>query len=630
MVLFILIEGRVGLILLRTYDSSITMHFVPAAFAAFLSFHIAGSTPLSQLKARSPYAVKETHFVPRGWSDAGAPSPDHVLDLKIGLKNKRFAELEKELYEVSLPSHHRYRQHLSKEQVDNLVRPDDEASSLVDEWLKGSGVEQGERRYNSARDWISIRLPLSRVEELLDTKYSLYQHEDGTAMVRTTKWSLPQHLHEHISTIQPTTAFLRTSPKVQTVLESPGVDFNSDDFPPNNTELAGTCNFEGMSSSCLRLLYGTDQYTPQSPDSHIGFANYLGEVPLRSDASLWLKNFRPEALTGADAFEMISIDGGPIDNGSAVPGREGNLDLQTIIGQTYPINVTSYSTGGSPPFQSDLNTPTNTNEPYLAWLDYIVGQDDLPQTISTSYGDDEQSVPLSYAQAVCEGFAQLGARGVSLLFSSGDNGVGANNTCLSNDGKDTSMFLPAFPASCPYVTTVGGTRAYPEVVAFDPKNGYASGSGFSNYFAQPAYQKNSSVVDKYIESLNGAFDGMYNKSGRAYPDVAAQSYRYLVVYNGTVISLDGTSASSPTVASIVALVNDALMADGQAPLGFLNPWLYTGAGEQAFTDVVNGTSIGCKSAGFAAGKGWDVASGWGTPQFHTMLDLLGLGDKAGK
>lgn len=598
------------------------MHIFAAALAA-LSLGTKTVSALS-IPSNAAYAVKETHFVPRGWRDAGASSPDQVLDIKIGIKNKRFSELERRLYEVSLPTHHKYGQHLSKEDVDSLVRPDDDVTAQVDQWLEEKGISASQRKYSSAKDWISMRLPISHVEELLHTKYSVYKHEDGSSLVRTTSWSLPLHLHEHISTIQPTTAFLRPSPRLQTVVGSPGVDFNADDYAPNSTSLAGTCNFEGMTPQCLRLLYGTNSYTPQSANSHIAFTNYLGQIPSRNDTTLWLQQIRPQALAGAKAFEQISIDNGPIDNGTTAGGSEADLDVQTIIGQTFPINVTSYSTGGSPPFQADLNTPTNTNEPYLTWLDYILDQDDLPQTISTSYGDDEQTVPLSYAQSICEGFAQLGLRGVSMLFSSGDFGVGANDTCFSNDGKNTSMFLPAFPASCPYITTVGGTRAYPEVVAYDPRNGYSAGAGFSNYFSQPDYQKQSGVVEKYITSLNGEFDGLYNKSGRAYPDVSAQSYRYLVVVGGQIVSLDGTSASSPTVASIFALVNDALMAAGKSPLGFLNPMLYTGLGEQAFTDVVNGSSIGCNTAGFPAGQGWDVASGFGTPQFPTILETLGL------
>jgi tripeptidyl-peptidase-1 len=65
---------------------------------------------------------------------------------------------------------------------------------------------------------------------------------------------------------------------------------------------------------------------------------------------------------------------------------------------------------------------TNTNEPYLDWLNFILNQTTIPQTFSTSYGDDEQTVPLDYANSVCNGFATLGARGVSIMFSSGDAG----------------------------------------------------------------------------------------------------------------------------------------------------------------------------------------------------------------
>lgn len=111
-----------------------------------------------------------------------------------------------------------------------------------------------------------------------------------------------------------------------------------------------------------------------------------------------------------------------------------------------------YSTGGSPPFTPDTNSPTDTNEPYLTWLDYVLADPNPPHSISTSYGDDEQTVPYNYAVRACQEFAQLGARGVSLMFSSGDNGVGTNGTCLSNDGKNTARFIPEFPTSCPYVT----------------------------------------------------------------------------------------------------------------------------------------------------------------------------------
>jgi tripeptidyl-peptidase-1 len=73
--------------------------------------------------------------------------------------------------------------------------------------------------------------------------------------------------------------------------------------------------------------------------------------------------------------------------------------------------------------------------------------DEIPQVISTSYGDDEQSVPLAYATRVCQQFAQLGARGITLFFSSGDYGVGSGDdaACLQNDNTTVSAGVALQP-----------------------------------------------------------------------------------------------------------------------------------------------------------------------------------------
>ena len=239
--------------------------------------------------------------------------------------------------------------------------------------------------------------------------------------------------------------------------------------------------------------------------------------------------------------------------------------------------------------------------------------DSLPQVISSSYGDDEQTVPEAYAKKICNLFAQLGAKGVSFLVASGDDGVGKTGDCFSNDGENTSEFLPSFPPTCPFVTAVGATKDFnPEVAAFDPANNFASGGGFSNYFKRPSYQDDNKVVQNYISSLGGEFAGLFNTTGRGYPDIAAQGQRFVTIWNGTVTLLDGTSASTPTASGVLELVNDALIAAGKSPLGFLNPWLYS-TGYTAFTDITSGSAIGCGTSGFPAFAGWDAVTGFGTP-----------------
>lgn len=101
-----------------------------------------------------------------------------------------------------------------------------------------------------------------------------------------------------------------------------------------------------------------------------------------------------------------------------------------------------------------------------------------------------------------------------------------------------------------------------------------------------------------------------------------------ILRNGSTANVIGTSGASPICAGVIGLVNDALLSAGRPPLGFLNPWLYSG-GYQAFTDVTNGSSFGCNTSGFPATVGWDAVTGFGTPYLPSILENLGLGKQQG-
>ena len=303
---------------------------------------------------------------------------------------------------------------------------------------------------------------------------------------------------------------------------------------------------------------------------------------------------------------------------------EANLDLQYILGISHPIPVLEYSTGGRGPLVPTLDQPRlpGSNEPYLEWLTYMLDQPDsaLPQTISTSYGEEEQSIPREYALKTCNMFMQLGARGVSIIFSSGDSGPG--NSCISNKDNST-YFEPTFPAGCPWVTAVGAT------IGTNPERavGFSSG-GFSIYHAQPDYQK--AAIAPYLEGIGSTYAGYFNRSGRGIPDVAAQGSNFAIFDKGYLTTVSGTSASGPVIAGIVALLNAARRTQGKPPLGFLNPWLYNNSA--AFTDVTTGYGSGCvrnqqinRSARWYATAGWDPVTGLGTPDFAKLLEAAAPG-----
>jgi tripeptidyl-peptidase-1 len=74
------------------------MHFTFAVLVATLAARDALATPI----ARTPYVVKETHFVPKEWSKQGRSHGGKTIQLQIGLKQGRFEELDRHLHEGKL------------------------------------------------------------------------------------------------------------------------------------------------------------------------------------------------------------------------------------------------------------------------------------------------------------------------------------------------------------------------------------------------------------------------------------------------------------------------------------------------------------------------------------------------
>ncbi|WPH01391.1 Hypothetical protein R9X50_00423600 [Acrodontium crateriforme] len=540
------------------------------------------------------------HSVPIGWEHK-ADAPGHLkLNMHIALKEQNMDKLQQRLMEVSTPGHDSYGKHMTKEEVDAMTAPAASDVAAVEEWLASHGVQAGK----VANGMMPVTLTTSQAEKMLGTKYGIYYHaEKDQYTLRTTKYSLPKSVHSSIDMVQPTTLFSDMnmySDRAQATMA-----FNN---PVSDATNLG-CTL-GVTPSCLQSLYNI-KYKPTS-NTAIGITGYLGEIASKSDLSTFLKQYTK--VPSSATFSVQLVNGGS-NTGSGT--TEANLDTQYVMGLSYPIKNIFYETAGEPPFNPDASDSDNTNEPYLEWLNYMNGLSTVPLTVSSSYGDNEQTVPNDYANTVCNNFMKLAARGVSILASSGDGGVGGGqpSECVSNDGSNRELFLPTFPASCPYgVTAVGGTQGQsPETAAS------LSSGGFSNYFAAPSYQ--SSQTQAYISSIGTQYAGLYNKTGRGIPDVAAQAENFLIVVGGSTQSVAGTSCAAPTFSAIVALLNDYLVSQKRSPLGFLNPFLY-GKGVAGLNDITSGNNPGCNTNGFSAKKGWDPVTGLGTPNAAKLQTLV--------
>merc|ERR1711998_386384 len=257
------------------------------------------------------------------------------------------------------------------------------------------------------------------------------------------------------------------------------------------------------------------------------------------------------------------------------------------------------------------------------WLSQVssTGDDTIPKIFSTSYGEDENSWSFEAASRLNVEFQKAGARGISLLYASGDEGANCES---GGDPVGSEIdFAPEGPGSSPYVTAVGGTQpasGWP-APGGETAVGLSSG-GFSNYWEMPDWQKDA--VAKYLtqSGLPDQATRTYNTSGRAYPDISAQAMNFLVVEGPISLpGVAGTSCASPTAAGIFSLLNDARMQAGQSSLGFLNPFIYENAA--AFNDITTGSGDGCGlgAPGWPAKEGWDAVTGVGTPDYSKLAKL---------
>jgi tripeptidyl-peptidase-1 len=443
--------------------------------------------------------IKESVSAPPQWIKRG-PAPDtHLINLQIGLKQQGMQHLESKLLDISDPDSTNYGKWLLQDEVMPYTQPSYESIQAVKRWLADHGIQENIEKRSISGDWMSAKVTVSQARTLLgDAEFSVWQHRSsGELLVRTTEYSVPRSVADHIDLIGPTTYFSQVRALNKLGKRSTGARFEelskeNLDFVMSSSSANGviplgekpipvpavssgtaaasnypvvngvpaSCNDAVVTYDCLRQFYNTFNYVVAHPKKQlIGVSGFLEQYASFSDLKKFFQTQRPPAYKSGYTFNAVLVNNGA-KNTQSMPGDEANLDVQAIGAVAYNIPYTFYSNTGMPAYIPDEATTTDTNEPYATEFTYLLALSDnqLPSILTTSYGDDEQTVPAAYRTRVCNDIATLGARGMTVFFSSGDSGVGPDGDCVSNDGKNTPMFLPAFPASCPYVTSVGATE----------------------------------------------------------------------------------------------------------------------------------------------------------------------------
>jgi tripeptidyl-peptidase-1 len=387
------------------------------------------------------------------------------------------------------------------------------------------------------------------------------------------------------------------------------------------------------------------QFTCTTGPTGQGVISFLRET---ADIDGDLHEFLTEYVPSVGSNRPVVYAGEGADTAVTPAGRsstvEASLDIDYIMSIGRSVNTLVWGVAGHSTDPITTQPNNEANEPFLEWLIDLSGDPCPPAVISVSYADNEDSVSLSYAIRVNTEFKKGGVRGITFLFASGDDGVGGAWI------EPCKRFNPSFPASSPWVLSVGATMATLDETLVDGSSSSLGGGaaftgskrpfesaadissgGFSTYFDRPVYQQ--ALVEAFLAKSKGGEDGngadepdmaasIRNVKGRAYPDVSAVGVEVTVELNGRHQPTTGTSASTPIVAGILSLLNDQRIHSKppKSLLGFVNPVFY--AHPEVFNDIVDGGNPGCDSDGFWATDSWDPVTGLGSPNFPKLSALV--------
>lgn len=151
--------------------------------------------------------------------------------------------------------------------------------------------------------------------------------------MRTTKYSLPRSLHEHVDVVQPTNYFgntkaLGTSPFGMGDWKSGGWHHS---YPPGegSQNLSAVCNETAVTNLCLRTLYRTVDYVPRVPEkNYVATTNYLNQTANYSDFHIFMSQQRKDADPSYEYTYQIIANGTNNQNMEPLEALEMGLDLE--------------------------------------------------------------------------------------------------------------------------------------------------------------------------------------------------------------------------------------------------------------------------------------------------------------
>lgn len=607
--------------------------------------------------------------IPAGAKAIGALAPTTAIRVAVSMKPHNAAALESlihALYTKNSPDYHHF---LTKGHYATEFGPSKNAISTVEDALRASGLSITGVEGNGLI--ISAKGTAADAANVFHVAFERYRLKTGaTGFAATGRPSLQPSVASVASGVIGLSNLEKRHPQLirhslhkaagssthQAPRATPTVSVNAVNACSSLKSVAAT--WSSYTWTQIAAAYGfTSQY--EKGNEGAGTSVGLFELALypRTNVTKFARCY------GLSTLDITNV---PVHGGAtqATGGQvETTLDIQDILGFAPKTHLYVYSA-------------KNTTATSIAEYAQMVS-DDAVQVISTSWGLCEHYTTTTTLEAEYEVFGEAALQGQSIFAASGDTG---SADCALR-GTPTyglpTMRAVDDPASQPFVTGVGGTSlqtATPSIhtetvwnnftvpiTPTTPTLGYiggGGGGGVSTIWEKPTWQTTGrpagTVPQPTVPTTFTATPLPLTATGdctvaagtadtttscRQVPDVAATAdpTHGDMVYclrTGTCtttivatlfptgwVPFGGTSAAAPLWAAATAIADEA---NGSA-VGFLNPYLYTVGTSTDVFDVTTGTNNARGDTFltvFGAGVGYDNASGWGTPDMHTLATSI--------
>lgn len=500
------------------------------------------------------------------------------LDLVLPLSDP--AGLTQFLSDVYNPASPSYRHFLTPQEFTARFGPTQDQYDAV---LRFAG-NYGLKVVGGSRDGMDVQIeaPVAAIETALHVSMRVYQHptQDRTFFSPDSEpqLDLPFNLW-HISGLDnyslPHPLYLKKSDGIAAHPASTA-------FVQRQATTGSGPSASYLGSDMRAAYYGSGNLT--GAGQNLGLFEFAGTN--LADVTTYYHN---AGQTNSVPLSQISVDGTSTtcNHSSGCDDTEQTLDITQALGMAPGLSSLVIYVGS---YDTTLLAAMTTHSP-------------LPMTIGCSWGwtptDPSSLDPY---------FQKMAAQGQTFLAASGDSST-------------WSASNPAWPADDAYVVSVGGTDLVTASAggAWQSETAWAdSGGGISStQTAIPSWQQFTGVITA------GNHGSTTYRNG---PDVSANAnFTFYVCANQgtcTANQYGGTSFAAPMWAGYLALVNQQLASASKSPVGFINPTIYaqniTSAYATNFHDIASGTS-----GSYSALAGYDLVTGWGSPNAGLIAALAG-------